>query len=70
MDGMDICSEIVVKNDFRFAYDYFLNILIEIAPRLTKEKYLDISKKISIMTSYMHRFEIPNSKLPSLSDVA
>lgn len=68
--GMDACSNIIYKDQFKFAYDYLVTYLIDVAPEVTKTRYLEITKSLYMIASYMHRFEIPRAKLPTLNEVS
>lgn len=70
MLGMDACFQIVINEKFRFAYDHLVKFLIDAAPELTKDRYLDVSNSIIRMASYMHRFEIPKAKLSTLMQIS
>lgn len=69
MRGMEACSE-MTKIDFRFAYDYLNAELIKLAPEMAVDDYSKATTSICRMASFMHRFEIPNSKLQSLQEIA
>jgi len=69
MDAMDVCSKMAITDDFRYAYDYLSAIIIKAAPTMARDDYLEFGQTIYRMASYMHRFDVPRAKLPSLYEV-
>jgi hypothetical protein len=67
--GSNACFEMSIDDNCAYAYEHISQYLVDIAPTVTKTRYLTITKTVRQISDCLHTFYIPHNKLPLIYSI-